>query len=123
MKASLFLPLALTLSAGCLAGAEITVSDLIANPKAYVGKTVTLRCNVRSTDLGAAYCTMGNQDISLSTKTMDKASLKFALASCSKPVIAENDKRCQDVLVAAKLTDAQYPKWLDDAKIAFKSTK
>jgi hypothetical protein len=123
MKASLLLPLALTLSASCLAKTDVTLSDLIANPRAYVGKEVTIRCSVHSVDLGAAYCTADNQDISLSTRTMDKASLKFALAKCAKPGIAANDPKCQNASVTAKLIDAQYPKWLDNAKIAFNATK
>ncbi|WP_295455671.1 hypothetical protein [uncultured Thiodictyon sp.] len=120
MKASLFLPLALTLSASCFAKTDVTVSDLIANPRAYEGKEVTIRCNVRSADLGATYCSVGNQDVSLSAKTMDKSSLKFVLAKCSKPIITQNDIKCQNVTVTAKLKSAEYPGWLDNAKVAFK---
>jgi hypothetical protein len=123
MKRSLILvslPLAVTLSASCLAKTEIGIGDLKANPKAYEGKEIVLQCMVRSADLGSVYCGEGDQSVSLSAKTMDKSSLKFALANCAKPNESENDPKCRDVMVTAKLKDATRPGWLDNAKLKFK---
>ena len=123
MKASrllVSLPLAFAVSASCFAKTEIGISELKANPKAYEGKEITLQCVVRSADLGSVYCGEGNQSISMSAKTMDKSSLKFALANCAKPKESENDPRCQNVTVTAKLKDATRPSWLDNAKLKFK---
>lgn len=117
----LSLPLALTLSASCLAKNEITIGDLTSNPKAYEGKEIALRCIVRSADPASAYCEQNNQSVSLSAKTMDKSSLKFALANCAKPKESENDPRCRDVLVTAKLKSAANPRWLDNVKLKFAS--
>jgi hypothetical protein len=114
------LPLAFTLSFSCFAKTEVGIGDLKGNPQAYEGKEVTLRCLVRSADLGSVYCGEGDKSISLSSKTMDKSSLKFALANCAKPKESENDPRCQNVIVTAKLKDAKRPGWLDNAKIKFK---
>ena len=114
------LPLAFSLSVSCFAKTEIGIGELKANPKAYEGKEVTLQCLVRSADLGSVYCGDGDQSISLSAKTMDKSSLKFALANCAKPKESDNDPRCQNVIVTAKLKDATRAGWLDNAKLKFK---
>ena len=115
--ALLSLPLALALSSSCFAKNEITIGDLTANPKAYEGQEIVLRCTARSADLASVYCEENGQSVSLSSRTMDKASAKFALASCNKPDITANDPKCQNVLVTAKLKDAKNPRWLDNAKI------
>lgn len=124
MKASktlVSLPLALVLSASCFAKTEVGIGELRANPHAFEGKQITLQCLIRSADLGSVYCGQGDQSISLSSKTMDKSSLKFALASCAKPKESENDPRCRSVTVTAKLKDATRPGWLDNAKLKFKT--
>ncbi len=124
MKASkilVSLPLAFTLSASCFAKTEIGIGELKANPRSYEGKQVTLQCLIRSADLGSVYCGQGDKSISLSSKTMDKSSLKFALANCAKPKESDNDPKCQSVTVTAKLKDATRPGWLDNAKLKFKT--
>lgn len=120
-KILLSLPFALAVSASCLAKAEVGIGELKTNPRAYEGKQVTLQCLIRSADLGSVYCGQGDNSISLSSKTMDKSSLKFALAHCSKPKESDNDPRCQNVTVTAKLKDATRPGWLDNAKLKFKT--
>jgi hypothetical protein len=115
--ALLSLPLAFTLSSGCFAKNEIAIGDLMANPKLYEGKEVTLRCTVRSADLASAYCEEGNLSVSLGTRTMDKASAKFVLAKCTKADVQKNDPKCQNATVTAKLKDAKNPRWLDNAKV------
>jgi len=123
MKTSLVLAsmtIAFTLSASCFAKDEITIDDLVANPKVYEGKEFSIRCVVSSVDLGSAYCGEGKKSISLSARTMDKTSLAFALAHCAKPNASDNDPRCQDVVVKARLKDASNPRWLDNVKMKFK---
>lgn len=124
MKASAiarFVPVALLVSTACLANAEtIKVEKLLANPKAYVGKQFGLICTLRSADLASVYCNDGGENISLGSRSMDKPSLKFALANCNKPDDAKNSPKCKDVPITATLKDAARPKWLDNVKMKLK---